>query len=153
MAPTAVDYEAALEAAAPDCAVPECGMVACRRGWCHKHYSRWRRHGDPYLVTTAAKTKGITREFKQQWVINYKLDHGCADCGYAEHPSALDFDHRPGTEKVRDIKSGQHLGWEALLTEVAKCDVVCANCHRIRTFNRRRSLKKVRLISRREVMT
>jgi hypothetical protein len=55
----------------------------------------------------------------------------------------LDFDHLPGTLKVRDIKSGQQLGWEALLAEVAKCEAVCANCHRIRTVDRARERKEV----------
>jgi hypothetical protein len=76
---------------------------------------------------------------RRAYVIQYKLNHGCADCGYAEHHAALDFDHRPGTVKVRDVKGGQQLGWEALLAEIAKCDVVCANCHRIRTYERLRA--------------
>ena len=110
---------------------------------CHKHYSRWRRHGDPVVLGRAVSTPGITSEFKRLWVIEYKLFHGCADCGYAEHHAALDFDHRPGTTKVRDIKGGQQLGWEALRAEVAKCEVVCANCHRIRTYTRQRHLGAV----------
>lgn len=58
------------------------------------------------------------------------------DCGYVKDERALGFDHLPGTIKVRDIKSGQQLGWEALLEEIAKCEVVCANCHIIRTSER-----------------
>lgn len=104
---------------------------------CHKHYSRWIRHGDPLVLLRATSTDGVTREFKRQYVEDYKLKHGCVDCGYNAHSAALDFDHLPGTTKVRDIKSGQHLGWLALLTEIAKCEVVCANCHRIRTAARR----------------
>ena len=65
---------------------------------------------------------------------------GCVDCGYNEHPAALDFDHLPDTNKVRDIKSGQQLGWAALQEEIAKCEVVCANCHRIRTSERRKEV-------------
>ena len=77
-----------------------------------------------------------------EWVALFKMILGCADCGYREHPAALDFDHRPGTTKVRDIKQGQQLGWEALKAEIAKCDVVCANCHRIRTVERREEVMK-----------
>lgn len=79
----------------------------------------------------------MTPAEKKRWVDAYKLAKGCTDCGYATHPAALDFDHLPGTTKVRDIKSGQQLGWAALQAEVAKCEVVCANCHRIRTTTRR----------------
>jgi hypothetical protein len=67
----------------------------------------------------------------------YKMERGCTDCGYNAHPSALDFDHRPGTEKCFNIMSkGISMSSEKLWDEVAKCEVVCANCHRIRTTER-----------------
>lgn len=124
------------------CSVDDCPHPVQTRGWCGRHYNRVLRHGSPHVVLRVTKeqvltkTRGATREYKQQWIAEYKLSHGCADCGYAEHVAALDFDHRPGTTKVRDIKHGNTLGWEALLAEVAKCDVVCANCHRVRTYLR-----------------
>ena len=119
------------------CNVEGCTSLAKRVGMCTRHYSRVRRYGNPHTLRQATKTEGVSPAFKKAWVIAYKLEHGCADCGYKAHHAALDFDHRPGTSKVRDIKSGQQLGWVALQEEVAKCDVVCANCHRIRTFVRR----------------
>ena len=119
------------------CAVDGCEKDKVRREYCHAHYSRVRRYGDPHTLKRATSNPGIDQPAKKRWVIQYKLSHGCADCGYAAHHAALDFDHRPGTTKVRDIKSGQQLGWAALQEEVAKCDVVCANCHRVRTFVRR----------------
>jgi hypothetical protein len=125
--------------------ITDCPKKAFHRGYCQAHYSRWRRHGDPLVTKTAAKTPGITTAFKNQWVDEYKLSRGCADCGYNAHPAALDFDHLPGTVKVRDIKRGTQLGWVALQAEVEKCDVVCANCHRIRTVNRRRKRRLVRV--------
>jgi hypothetical protein len=66
-----------------------------------------------------------------------KLDAGCADCGYREHDVALDFDHRPGEVKKFSIAKQGGRSWASVLAEMAKCDVVCANCHRIRTDDRR----------------
>ena len=66
-----------------------------------------------------------------------KLERGCADCGYTGHPAALDFDHLPGVLKEADI--ARAVTWRCtanLLAEIAKCEVVCANCHRIRTQDR-----------------
>lgn len=66
-----------------------------------------------------------------------KVKAGCADCGYNEHPVALDFDHLPGEEKKFGI--GTELArrpWAEVEAEMAKCEVVCANCHRIRTWQR-----------------
>ena len=63
-----------------------------------------------------------------------KLDSGCVDCGYNTYPEALDFDHI-GDDKLCDVSKCHN---EAqLLAEIAKCEVVCANCHRVRTARRR----------------
>ena len=67
----------------------------------------------------------------------WKLEVGCADCGYAEVPDALELDHLPGFEKSFPASAGSH-SLERLMEEAAKCEVVCANCHRIRTALRRR---------------
>jgi hypothetical protein len=59
----------------------------------------------------------------------------CMDCGGVFDPCQMDFDHRDS--KVKEI--GTHLSnmsLSALLLEIEKCDVVCANCHRLRTKNR-----------------
>ena len=61
-----------------------------------------------------------------------KQASGCVDCGYNEHPVALDFDHVRG-EKEFTISDGLHRPWRDVLKEVNKCDVVCSNCHRVRT--------------------
>lgn len=61
----------------------------------------------------------------------------CLDCGGVFHPSVMDFDHRPGEEKKFGMAHGTFsYGWEALKAEIAKCDVVCSNCHRYRTWVR-----------------
>lgn len=67
-----------------------------------------------------------------------KVRRGCADCGYRAHPVALDFDHRPGETKRMGVSQARKWSWTAIKTEVEKCDVVCANCHRIRTARRRK---------------
>ena len=66
-----------------------------------------------------------------------KLESGCVDCGYRLHVAALDFDHLPGTDKKFCVGQGMGYRWESVLEEIAKCEVVCANCHRVRTANRR----------------
>jgi hypothetical protein len=81
-------------------------------------------------------------ERKIKEVHEYQVEKGCADCGYNSHPAALEFDHLPGTKKLFNI--GEKMGsysrtilWE----EIAKCDVVCSNCHAIRTFSRRKKVE------------
>lgn len=61
----------------------------------------------------------------------------CMDCGNTFPPVCMDFDHRPGEVKIGGIsKLAKKATIATLLAEMAKCDLVCANCHRIRTHSR-----------------
>jgi hypothetical protein len=61
----------------------------------------------------------------------------CADCWAWFEPCQMDFDHRPGTNKKHDVASYLvNASRKDLIAEIAKCDVVCANCHRLRTQKR-----------------
>lgn len=60
----------------------------------------------------------------------------CQDCAGLFHFAAMDFDHVRG-EKKFNVAMGASFSKSALLEEIAKCDVVCSNCHRIRTYKRR----------------
>ena len=60
----------------------------------------------------------------------------CADCGQRFSPHQMDFDHRDPATKSFNVMTGRAMlmSTKKVLSEVAKCDVVCANCHRARTF-------------------
>lgn len=62
----------------------------------------------------------------------------CTDCGVQYPPYVMDFDHRDPTEKSFTISAGASRSVEQVIAEIAKCDVVCANCHRIRTWAQER---------------
>jgi hypothetical protein len=49
----------------------------------------------------------------------------------------MDFDHRDPATKTRSVTRMIHGSIDRMMAEVAKCDIVCANCHRLRTFERR----------------
>lgn len=66
----------------------------------------------------------------------------CMDCGVQYPPYVMDFDHRPGeTKKYNVSHTAQFSSMVALLEEVEKCDIVCANCHRIRTWHRQTNME------------
>lgn len=67
-----------------------------------------------------------------------KIQRGCADCGYNAHGVALQFDHMDGFDKKKAVSNliRSDYGWESILEEINKCEVVCANCHAIRTKER-----------------
>jgi hypothetical protein len=108
------------------------------------------------LSRAIAAARGLTEEqkqkYKQQRAINVsrarELVHAlkakpCMDCGQAFHHVCMDFDHRTGETKVAGVselvKRGASV--DAIMSEVAKCDLVCATCHRVRTFNRHQGLE------------
>ena len=57
------------------------------------------------------------------------------DCGQCFPPCAMDFDHVRG-EKVGNVGGMALASWAKLQAEIAKCEIVCANCHRQRTNKR-----------------
>ena len=84
-----------------------------------------------------AKSRDRLRADEKRNVLSeYKIRVGCADCGYNDNPAALEFDHLPGKEKTRTVASLVYHSWEKIWSEVAKCEVVCSNCHSIRTIER-----------------
>lgn len=62
----------------------------------------------------------------------------CADCGLRYPAAVMDFDHLDASEKTDAVSQmiRRVLTWETIEAEIAKCELVCSNCHRIRTWNR-----------------
>jgi len=73
---------------------------------------------------------------KQRARIAAFKNHPCMDCRQMLPPECMDFDHVRG-EKKFCIGHHRRYGDAELLNEIAKCDLVCSNCHRIRTRKRR----------------
>ena len=80
------------------------------------------------------------QQYKQR-LKEIKEASGCIDCGQKNH-IVLDFDHLK--DKKYNVSRMIHDGfsWAAIKKEIAKCEVVCANCHRIRTHDRLTSRSK-----------
>lgn len=87
------------------------------------------------------RSRKIAGEMKQL-VYEYLLEHPCVDCGEAD-PVVLEFDHL--RDKIANVSAltGGGASWPEIIAEIAKCEVVCANCHRRRTCKRARSFRYV----------
>ena len=74
----------------------------------------------------------------------------CLDCGISYPPEVMEFDHVPGRGgKLHNVSRLHSL--RAILAEIEKCDLVCANCHRVRTSKRRLERQNARRARQREI--
>jgi len=85
-----------------------------------------------------ARNQRVEAENRKR-ICEYLDDHPCVDCG-EDDIVVLEFDH------LRDKKYavGQMMRdarWDRIMAEIAKCEVVCANCHKRRTAQRRGSYR------------
>jgi len=62
----------------------------------------------------------------------------CMDCGGVFPPECMDFDHVRGEKLFRISRGVLKRTEEEMQTEIAKCELVCSNCHRIRTRKRKK---------------
>lgn len=83
-----------------------------------------------------AQSRAAAQERRDR-ISSIKMASGCIDCGFREFAEALHFDHLPGKDKLFDIGAAGLRRWETVEAEIAKCEVVCANCHARRTAERR----------------
>ena len=69
--------------------------------------------------------------------VNGLKSRPCKDCHHTFPPYVMDYDHVHGTKRA-DVSTLVSVGTSRAILgrEIAKCDLVCSNCHRIRTFTR-----------------
>ena len=86
---------------------------------------------------------------KKKYIQDYKLSRGCAKCGFKEHFVALQLDHTdPAAGKNTKLSPGRRgrgwekLKWSELEEELTKCQVLCANCHAMKTHKEKDHLYK-----------
>lgn len=114
-------------------------------GQCRERSAEWMRGHPGYL--------GPTRQKMVDWAVAFR-DKPCKDCGGKFHFSAMDLDHRPGVKKVGSVSEMIARGRPSseVKREAEKCDVVCANCHRVRTWKRNQQSRLDKL-SKRDSLT
>lgn len=107
---------------------------------CRKGYDA-RYHAGRRTLRIAQKRERVG--YLVAWMRDLK-SQPCADCGGRFHPAAMTFDHLPGTTKRAHIADLIRHGSIGLArAEIAKCEIVCANCHAVRTYLRRAQARAV----------
>lgn len=73
---------------------------------------------------------------RKAWLSSLKTGP-CLDCGVSYPPYVMHFDHRDPKSKQFQIAQSLTRAFRMVLKEIAKCDLVCANCHAERTHRRK----------------
>jgi hypothetical protein len=81
-----------------------------------------------------------TRQGSQAWSawLRGLKEEPCTDCRQRFHFAAMQYDHT-GTDKTLNVAAMIGCSRERTLVEINKCELVCANCHAVRTWTRRQS--------------
>lgn len=115
--------------------------------WCKVHADERRRERDrnrkrqQYQDGSAYQkvkdSQAAIRETKREWVCEYLMANPCMDCGQKDI-TVLDFDHRNDSGKHSNVTVMMNNGTslKKMITEVEKCDIRCANCHRKKSNKR-----------------
>ncbi|MDO8618349.1 MAG: hypothetical protein Q7R49_00205 [Candidatus Daviesbacteria bacterium] len=88
------------------------------------------RNNKKYYIDAARANRQKTVEF-----INKVKSNPCTDCGNIYHPVCMDFDHLEEKEKAVSLLKSRSIA--RITKEIIKCELVCSNCHRLRTLKRR----------------
>ncbi len=97
------------------------------------HASKWLKAN---RVTVNNGVRNRAKE-RRAFINHIKIERGCCDCGFNAHAEALDFDHRDPKSKSFSVSKMCDCSVQRIEEEIAKCDVRCANCHRIKTAKER----------------
>jgi len=102
--------------------------IPCNRAYQKEHY---RKNRADYISKAASYKETIKDRIRE-----IKSSTPCVDCGNRYHFSQMDFDHLDEDDKSFALSRSMDHSWRAIEQEMAKCDLLCANCHRLRTFKR-----------------
>lgn len=107
----------------------------CQSSYTKSHYQRNKKS---YAIK--ARRNSRKREHEVRMLIRSQKSKPCMDCGVSYPHYVMDFDHlEKGSKKfMLSVAVRDSFKWsnQDVLNEIAKCDLVCANCHRIRTWRR-----------------
>ncbi len=103
---------------------------------CQREYDTV-RHKRPDIRRRTNESDRLVRVERNAWLREFKKKP-CKDCGGKFHHSAMHWDHLPQFKKRANVSSlVKHNSKAVVLKEIAKCELVCSNCHAIRGWFRK----------------
>ncbi len=82
------------------------------------------------------------KDYLARYLKEFKEKNPCMDCKISYTFYMMDFDHVRGTKQANVAELINTLSKKRLDAEIAKCEIVCSNCHRVRTHMRKSGKKE-----------
>jgi hypothetical protein len=109
----------------------------CHSEYVKTHYSQNKIR----YINRARISSDVYRDRNRQNMIKYLSDKKCIECGINDI-RVLDFDHKHSKHLEISKMMGSY-SWKSILKEIEKCDILCANCHRIKTSKQFNTYKNI----------
>ena len=93
------------------------------------------------MASTDKKSVAKQKAHLAEYIRQYKQRHPCMDCKEFYPYYVMDFDHVRGKKHKNVMELIPTLSKKKIDEEIAKCEIVCSNCHRIRTHMRKMAKK------------
>lgn len=110
---------------------------AYNKAYYHKHKKRLIAQQQLWVKAHPESVyRSSQKKYKERrvWIAELK-NHPCVDCGLRYPCYVMHFDHVRGV-KLHNVSTMVRFPKQKVLDEIAKCDLVCANCHAVRTYTR-----------------
>lgn len=113
----------------------------------YKDSAEHKKRKHEYYLRNKEKAKDNVRKRRKEYIVWFeeiKSHLECKECGN-NHPAVLDFHHRNPDEKESVVSAliASLYPKKKILAEIAKCDIFCANCHRIYHWNKHKNLNRM----------
>ena len=115
----------------------ERGIRQTRCKYCQSQVSKQHYKNNKQSYFDRVRTREVlVIEDNQKKLVDYLHHHPCIDCGQTDF-RVLEFDHVRGNKSNNIARMmGQGFSWSTIKAEIAKCEIRCVNCHRIKTSER-----------------
>ena len=102
----------------------------CKKEYNIKYYAKTKNVHNPSRYENRRRHNAEVRDY----ILSVKDNKPCTDCGISYRYWQMDFDHLENKEFNIGTERGKKL--DRIKKEIAKCELVCSNCHRTRTHER-----------------